>query len=159
MKLYDSVDLNCELDYLAQIGVHKECRGRIIEQTPYRCTVIFFNPNYYGDYACAEVNKEYLTLVHTNNSRANAEFAEWLNKTDVRNKTKFNPMLFREYDKVELIAEKKKYAVQGVHKGMTGAITEPYSIGGCWNVIFTGSDGYDIAELEVNEEDIRLLQR
>ncbi len=42
---------------------------------------------------------------------------------------------------------------------MTGAITEPYSIGGCWNVIFTGSDGYDIAELEVNEEDIRLLQR
>lgn len=42
----------------------------------------------------------------------------------------------KEYDEVKLIAEKEKYAREGVHKGAQGTICDPRNIYGQWLVDF-----------------------
>ena len=42
----------------------------------------------------------------------------------------------KEYDCVEVIVEKEKYAREGVHKGMQGTILDPRNIDGQWLVSF-----------------------
>ena len=61
-------------------------------------------------------------------------------------------------DCVELIVEKAKYAKEGVHKGMQGVIWEPERKDGAWVVLFPQcGEKEDIADLYINEEDLRLL--
>jgi len=61
-------------------------------------------------------------------------------------------------DCVELIVEKTKYAKEGVHKGMQGVIWEPECKDGAWVVLFPQcGEKEDIADLYINEEDLRLL--
>ena len=42
----------------------------------------------------------------------------------------------KEYDRVEIIAEREEYAKHGVHKGMDGWICDPRKIEGSWLVSF-----------------------
>ena len=57
-------------------------------------------------------------------------------------------------DHVEVIAEKERYARDGVHKGMQGWITEPENINGYWLVIFPQcGEKNDIATIPSKEED------
>lgn len=59
---------------------------------------------------------------------------------------------------VEVIVEKKKYAVDGVHKGMQGWICDPRNITGSWLVNFPQyGEKDDIATIAVDEEDLKLL--
>lgn len=61
-------------------------------------------------------------------------------------------------DCVELIVEKDKYAKEGVHKGMQGVIWESERKDGAWVVLFPQcGEKEDIADLYINEEDLRLL--
>ena len=61
-------------------------------------------------------------------------------------------------DCVELIVEKNKYTKGGVHKGMQGIIWEPECKDGAWVVLFPQyGEKEDIADLYINEEDLRLL--
>ena len=61
-------------------------------------------------------------------------------------------------DCVEVIIEKDKYAKHGVHKGMQGVIWLEESINGEWDVYFTQyGEKEDIADLYINEGDLRLL--
>lgn len=61
-------------------------------------------------------------------------------------------------DCVEVIVEKEKYAKHGVHKGMQGVIWLEESIAGEWDVYFTGyGENEDIAEIPINEEDLKVL--
>ena len=61
-------------------------------------------------------------------------------------------------DCVELIVEKNKYTKEGVHKGMQGIIWEPECKDGAWVVLFPRyGEKEDIADLYINEEDLRLL--
>lgn len=61
-------------------------------------------------------------------------------------------------DCVEVIVEKNKYAKEGVHKGMQGVIWESESNNGAWVVLFPQyGEKEDIADLYINEEDLRLL--
>ena len=72
----------------------------------------------------------------------------------------------KEYDRVELIIEKEKYAKEGVHKGMNGWICDPRNIEGNWLVsfegeIFQGEDGvWDCTDItiEVLEEDLKVIK-
>ena len=72
----------------------------------------------------------------------------------------------KEYDRVELIVEKEKYAKEGVHKGMDGWICDPSKIDGFWLVsfegeIFQGEDGvWDCTDItiEVLEEDLKVIK-
>lgn len=64
----------------------------------------------------------------------------------------------KEMDCVEVINEKDRYAKRGVHKGMQGWICDPRSIDGTWLVNFPQyGEQDDIATLDINEEDLRLL--
>lgn len=64
-----------------------------------------------------------------------------------------------EMDRVEVIVEKKKYALDGVHKGMQGWICHPDSIGGTWLVNFPQyGEKDDIATIAVDEKDLKLLE-
>ena len=42
----------------------------------------------------------------------------------------------KEYDRVELMVDKEKYAKEGVRKGMNGWICDPRKIDGLWLVCF-----------------------
>ncbi len=58
-------------------------------------------------------------------------------------------------DCVEVIAEKEKYAREGIHKGMYGWICDPRTIGGTWLVNFPQCyDRPDIATEAILEEDM-----
>lgn len=62
-----------------------------------------------------------------------------------------------EYDRVELIVQKEKYAKKGVHKGVDGWICNSRKINGQWLVCFDHTEGeYPI--LPVLEEGLKVIQ-
>lgn len=64
----------------------------------------------------------------------------------------------KELDCVEVIVEKKRYADDGVHKGMQGWICDRDCIDGYWLVNFSQyGEKDDIAEINIKEEDLLLL--
>ena len=61
-------------------------------------------------------------------------------------------------DCVEIIAEKEKYAKNGVHKGMQGWICLDDCTNGYWLVNFPQyGEKDDIAEISINEKDMRVI--
>ena len=61
-------------------------------------------------------------------------------------------------DCVEVIVEKAEYAKEGVHKGMQGVIWEPECKAGAWVILVPQyGEKPDIADLYIQEEDLRLL--
>lgn len=66
----------------------------------------------------------------------------------------------KELDCVEVIVEKKRYADDGVHKGMQGWICDVDCIDGYWLVNFPQyGEKDDIAEIDIKEEDLLLIPR
>lgn len=64
----------------------------------------------------------------------------------------------KEYDFVEVIVEKEKYAREGVHKGMQGTILDSRNIDGHWLVYFADSvTGADTIGIPIKEEDLKLI--
>ena len=59
----------------------------------------------------------------------------------------------KEYDYVEVIVEKEKYAKQGVRKGMRGTILDSRKIDGMWLVFFE-NDPYGTP---IKEEDLKII--
>lgn len=64
----------------------------------------------------------------------------------------------KEMDCVEVIAEKEKYAKDGVHQGMQGWICHPECIDGYWlvNIPQYGIED-DIATIAVKETDLKQI--
>lgn len=61
----------------------------------------------------------------------------------------------KELDCVEVVVEKKRYADEGVHKGMQGWICDERNIEGRWLVNFPQyGEKEDIATLDILEEDL-----
>lgn len=64
----------------------------------------------------------------------------------------------KEYDRVKLIAEKDKYAKEGVHKDMDGWICDPRNINGQWLVCFDQyGDLPNIATIPIKEKDLEVI--
>ena len=64
----------------------------------------------------------------------------------------------KEMDCVEVIAEKEKYAMDGVHKGMHGWICMEEKLDGCWLVNFPQyGENPDIATIGIREEDLKKI--
>lgn len=64
----------------------------------------------------------------------------------------------KEYDYVEVIVEKEKYAKQGVHKGMRGTILDHHNIDGCWLVVFENPITFaDELFVPIKEEDLKFI--
>ena len=64
----------------------------------------------------------------------------------------------KEYDCVEVIVEKEKYAREGVHKGMQGTILDPRNIDGQWLVSFLDENGKELQCL-IREEDLFVYEK
>ena len=65
----------------------------------------------------------------------------------------------KEYDSVEVIVEKEKYAKEGVHKGMQGTILDPRCIDGQWLVFFSDPITHaDTIGTPIKEEDLRVIK-
>lgn len=64
----------------------------------------------------------------------------------------------KEMDCVEVVAEKDRYAKEGVHKGMQGWICDSRKIDESWLVNFPQyGEKDDIATLDIKEEDLKLV--
>lgn len=159
LKMYDNVFLNIELEELAERGIHKGCSGIILDIKADICFVRFRNYKNYGDYACVTVNKKYLDF---NCGEAEEDIPTWekFKTSDKIKKGSFKPQKFLEYDLVELVVEKQKYAKYGVHKGMQGVVMEEKCIDSCYYVIFTDENtAEDIADISVHDDDLILINR
>ena len=59
----------------------------------------------------------------------------------------------KEFDCVEIVVEKEKYAKEGVHKGMRGWICHPDVRNGCYLVYFLQlGEKEDIATIPIKED-------
>ena len=157
LEIYDGVVLNCEIDTLAKKGIHKGCSGNVIEIYKEHCLVMFMSPWNYGDYAYARVNLAALDFLCKNDEIIDAmeNIAQKFDKA----KDSFILCDVKEYDKVELIVEKPKYAIEGAHKGMTGCVMSSYAINNQWLIIFSeDGTGKDIADICVDREDFRVIE-
>jgi len=64
----------------------------------------------------------------------------------------------KEYDVVEIIVEKEKYAKEGVHKGMQGTILDPRCIEEQWLVYFADPiTCADTIGIPIKEEDLKII--
>ena len=155
-ELFAEIKINQEIEQYASNGIHRDCDGVVIEINENTLTVVFLNPLNYGDYAVAQVAIENITFL--GKSRFVDDWKSFLAKID-KEKTSFIPCDVKEYDKVELIVEKPKYAVEGVHKGMTGCVISSYAINNQWLIIFSeDGTGKDIADICVDREDFKVIE-
>ena len=158
-KLYDYVLLNTELEEPGERGIHKGCRGVIVQYGEDKSLVLFFNKKDIGDYAFAWVKNNNLDFYGEHDKYFLDEFIAFLKTQDPAKKLSFSKTELQEYDYVELTVERKEYAEEGVHKGMRGTILNPEKIRGCWQVYFADETGADFAAVPVREEDLKLIKR
>ena len=64
-----------------------------------------------------------------------------------------------EYDKIELLVDKPAYNEEGVFKGMTGCVLEPYAINGKWAILFdnVGENADESVEILVSQKDFKVI--
>ena len=159
MKLLEGVILNKELEELAKKGIHKDYSGTIAKINGDICTVWFFNPNNRGEFAFAEVNKKHLIpdqIVYP--ERLLLEMEGFFANVKMENYTHLTECDVKEYDAVELIVEKSKYTIEGVHKGDRGCVISRYAIDNHWEIIFSErGTGKDIAQIGVDRADFKII--
>ena len=161
MKVLEDVKLNEELEELAKRGIHKDYTGTIAKIDGDIYTVWFFNPKNYGEFAFAKVNKKYLSpdkIVYHN--RLLLEMEEFLANVKMEKYNHLTECDVKEYDVVELIVEKPKYTIEGVHKGDRGCVISTYAIDNHWEIIFSErGTGKDIAQIGVAREDFKIIDK
>ena len=161
MKVFEDVKLNEELEELAQRGIHKGYEGTIAKINDDIYTVWFFNPRNRGEFAFADVHEKYLIpdkIVYP--ERLLLEMEEFFANVKMEQYTHLTECDVKEYDKVELLVEKSKYAFEGVHKGAQGCVLFPYAIEGKWGILFynVGENNDQEVELNVDREDFRVIE-
>ena len=64
-----------------------------------------------------------------------------------------------EYDKIELLVDKPEYNEEGIFKGMTGCVLEPYAINGKWAILFdnVGENADESVEILVSQKDFKVI--
>lgn len=159
LNIYDDIKLNHEIDELARNGIHKGCFGTIVKAGAQKSLILFYNPHDIGDYAFAWVENRYIDFFAKMDENRRTEFSERIKEFDPAKKLSFEESCLREYDSVELIAEKPVYTKHGAHKGMIGTILDPQKIGGSWLVYFSDETGADTIGIPVKEKDLKLVYR
>lgn len=162
MKKWEYVTLNKELDELAQRGIHKGYDGLITDIHGDIYTVWFTNSKNKGELAWAKIHKKYLIL-NANiklDIRLLEEIKEFVSNVKMEKYTHLTECDVKEYDAVELIVEKPKYAIEGVHKGDRGCVISTYAIDNHWEIIFSErGTGKDIAQIGVAREDFKIIDK
>lgn len=160
LKKFDMVTLIKSIDNLTQRGITQGCGGIIIQVNEKNYRVMFMNGNNYGDGIFATVSESDVKYLSTFPMQFQTQLEDYLASVDINDETDtFILCDVKEYDKVEMIVEKPKYAMQGVHKGMTGCVMSSYAIKNEWLIVFSEErTGKDIAELCVAREDFKVIE-
>ena len=160
MKVYDDVRLKEEVEELTKKGIHEGYHGLIVKIEGDNCTVCFFNPYNFGESVYANVNKKFLKY----SSRSDERIIQEMEGFFPNEKMDFSKCLtecdVKEYDKVELLVEKSRYAFEGVHKGAHGCVLFPYAIDGKWDILFynVGENNDEEVEITVFREDFKVIE-
>lgn len=154
------VTLKKTVDNLVRRGITQGCGGVIIQVNEKDYRVMFMNGNNYGDGIFATVSEGDVQYLSSFPMKFQSQLEDYLVGVDIYDETdKFISCDVKEYDKVELIVEKPKYVIEGVHKGMTGCVMSSYAIKNEWLIVFSEKEtGKDIAELCVAREDFRVIE-
>lgn len=159
MELYDNVKLIEEIEELSQRGIHKNCLGLIVKKDDDIYTVGFFNPKNLGEYIFAKVSRKHLTFVVRSEDNIIRELKEKFSTKEFNLSESFSKPDVKEYDQVELIVEKSRYAKDGVHKGARGSVISSYAISDEWLILFfEQGTGKDIADITVNRKDFKIIE-
>ena len=139
MKKSDLVKL--KNDNYKSYNLTKDMHGIVIKTNYDNADVLFFNPHNVGDYAIVNIRKEDL---ESEKEKLPAELEkELLSESDAlksRAKSVLVPVVINEYDMVELLVEKERYAKFGVHKGDIGCVMDNNAIQNYIEVDFSGID-------------------
>ncbi len=159
MRELDNVKLKEEIEELSEKGIHKNYLGIIVKIKGEACTVCFYNRKNFGEYAFAEVNKKHLDFVIRADEKILLEMEEFFANVKKEKYTKLTECDVKEYDIVELIADKARYRFEGLKKGMVGVVTQTYAIENRWEVIFNeaGESGDKIVQINVDREDFKVI--
>ena len=162
MKIWDYVTLDKELKELGQKGIHRGYEGLVAKIEGEIYTVWFTNSKNKGELAWAKIHKENLSL-NSNiklEKRLLEEIKEFIANAKIEKYTRLTECDVKEYDAVELIVEKPKYAIEGVHKGDRGCVISTYAIDNHWEIIFSErGTGKDIAQIGVAREDFKIIDK
>ena len=160
MKVYDNVQLTEEVEGLAKRGIHKGYDGLIVDIDGDIYTVCFYNSYNFGESAYAKVNKKYLTFTMRDSDRIIQEMEEHFANVKMDFSKCLTECDVKEYDKVELLVEKSRYAFEGVHKGAHGCVLFPYAIDGKWDILFynVGENNDEEVEITVFREDVKVIE-
>lgn len=162
MNKWEYVTLNEELEELMGNGIHKGYDGLITDIHGDIYTVWFTNSKNKGELAWAKIHKKYLVLNPTIklDARLLEEIKVFVSNVNIQKYTHLTECDVKEYDAVELIAEKPKYAIAGVHKGDRGCVISTYAIDNHWEIIFSErGTGKDIAQIGVAREDFTIIDK
>ena len=162
MKKWEYVTLSQELDECSKNGIHKGYAGLITEINGDIYTIWFTNSKNKGELAWAKLHKKYLAPKPDIklDKRLLLEIEEFISNAKMENYTKLTECDVQEYDAVELIVEKPKYAIEGVHKGDRGCVISTYAIDNHWEIIFSErGTGKDIAQIGVDREDFKIIDK
>lgn len=160
MKVYDNIRLMEEVEELSQKGIHRSYNGLIVKIEGDIYTVCFFNPHNFGERAYVKVNKKFLRFSSCVDEKIIQEMEEFFPNEKMERHTHLTECDVKEYDKVELLVEKPKYAIEGVHKGAYGCVLFPYAIEGRWGILFynVGENNDQEVEINVDREDFRIVE-
>ena len=145
MNLYDIVEVIADREEYKNQGIVKGMRGRVIDiirEKPGWRAIYFINP---------QTLQKLTTCYIAESDLKNVDVL-----TDLNGNRIILPV--KEYARVQVIVEKKKYADEGVHKGMVGWICDPRTIDGMRLVDF---DQYgelpDIAIIPIKIKDFEVV--
>ena len=159
MRELDNVKLKEEIEELSGKGIHKGYRGVIVRIEGDICTVCFYNPYNFGERAYVKVKKETLKYLSRSDETIVSELGEFFKTVNMERETKLTECDVKEYDIVELIADKARYRFEGLKKGMVGVVTQTYAIENRWEIIFNeaGESGDKIVQINVDREDFKVI--
>ncbi len=159
MKLYDDIRLKEEVAELAERGIHENYHGLIVGTDGDIFTVCFFNPHNHGESAYAKVNKKFLRYSSRSPERIIREMEGYFPNIEPDFSKCLSECDVKEYDVAELLVEKTKYAINGVHKGANGCVLFPYAVDGQWDILFynVGENNDQEIELCVDREDFKIV--
>ncbi len=160
MKKSDLVKL--KNDNYKSHNLTKDMHGIVINANYDNADVLFFNPHNVGDYAIVNIKN---TDLEPEKEKLPAELEkELLSESDSlksRVKSVLVPIAINEYDMVELLVEKERYAKFGVHKGDVGCVMDNNAVQNYIEVDFSRIDkngNYCGDCISVNINDLKVIK-
>ena len=162
IKKYDKVKLKLLKEKHLEYGFNNDVFGDVIDVYDGVAKILFYNPSNFGDFIVCEQSIDNLILLNRPKSDKYIKFLDevFLKVSENKGK-KFHVNKFKEYDCVELIADKNIYKKYGLKKGSRGCVVANYAVGGKILVEFFGGNDLFLDEcmgvISVDLEDLKLV--